>query len=234
MTDKHKKILVSGLQGSGKTNLILSLLSKSKIEGRGLGAFKPFDKGLLAKNATESATDAELFAALMEKEPMTTLITPYMAHESYPLEMSYRREGIKVDFEHVRTRLQVLCQTYSQVWIELPESLMSPLVEGRTVLDWAKEQKAPLVHVINPMPETFGWELAEINALVESGLELYMVINNPNQPQDADYLFYLWETIEKQTGLQIEGMHPHLIDADDETRIEALAKHLPNLTDRFL
>ena len=229
MSKEQKPFVIAGLQSAGKTNLILSMIAYGKSQGRNYAAFKPFDLGIITANATESDTDSEKFCEAMAHEPMTTLVTPYIAHEEYPIEMSFRRDGIKVDPKLLESRLHVLNQTYDQTLIELPSGIMTPITESINSLEWAKELQAPLLYLLSPVLGAFEAQMAEIQILKESGLEFSFAFNNPVQPKDADYQFYLWEAVEKLTGLQAEGMFPFVDEVNEANLADALSEHLPQL-----
>ncbi len=69
-------IVVAGLENTGKTTFINAILQQAKKKGQSGSALKPFELGLLKRNANEAFSDGELFCKNMQGEPMETLVSP--------------------------------------------------------------------------------------------------------------------------------------------------------------
>ncbi len=203
-----KPIIIAGLENSGKTTLICSLLNAAKKQGKNGAAFKPFEFGLIKRNASETLSDGELFCLNMQGEPMETLVSPYCAHEDYPMEMSFRRDGININWGFIAERLALLEELYDFTLVEAPGSLFMPITEDKFVIDWIQEMGGKVLWLVNPIKEQFYQNLSEINQIKSLNLDFAVVFNNASQVTNPDLLFYIWEKTEKFLNQEVEGMIP--------------------------
>lgn len=237
MTDKeqNRPIFIGGLSNSGKTTLICILIQIALSHKKNFAAFKPFDTGLIQYNADETETDGERFCANMTGDPMNVLVSPYIAHEKYPIEMAFRRDGIRVDWNFIQERIKILNKNYDQTLIELPPSLFSPITEEKMMFDWLRESDNSIIWIINPSREDFSQNLAEIHHLKSLGIQLDLVINNASKIMDQDLLFYIWEKVENFTGIELYGMIPFINDlgCNYQKSIPMVKKFTPDLISRF-
>lgn len=229
-------IVIAGLEKSGKTAFICSLLHLMAKQGKSGAAFKPFDKGLLKRNASELPSDSERFCRLMKGEPMGTLVTPYCANEDYPVEMSFRRDGIRIKWSVIQQRIKLLDDLYDRVFVETPPSLLMPLTEEMMVIDWLKELQPEILWIFHPQQQYFIQNLYEIRLLKESGLSFSIVFNNATQTFDQDLLFYIWEKTEHIADREAAGMIPFLpAFADNYEKLGSkLEENLPHLVESLL
>ena len=225
--------MIGGLENSGKTSLICSLLQIARQKGHNFAGFKPFDIGLLKRNALEQKSDGELICQNMSGEPMETLISPYMAHEEFPVEMSFRRDGIRIDPGFIKERVKILAGLYDRVLIELMPSLFTPLSEKMTQGDWIKETGNRIIWLINTRQDQFNQNLAEIQRLKDLGFTFQLVFNNTSKIRNQDLVFYIWEKVEKFADQEAEGMIPYINKhkEKDSLFIHKLEKHLPKFLD---
>ncbi|OGG94909.1 MAG: hypothetical protein A2527_10045 [Candidatus Lambdaproteobacteria bacterium RIFOXYD2_FULL_50_16] len=220
--------MLAGLSGSGKTHLTLALMEWFKLKGKEVAAFKPFAVNALGHNANEQASDAELYAAQMTGEPANTLINPYVAQENYPIELAFRRDGIKVRPKLLAERQTLLLDHYAKLMVELPGGLAESVDEKTKVIDWAIAQVTPLFYLIRPSKERFNETLLEMDLLRRSQVEFYFAFNNANHLKDGDWLFYQWEKLEAVADCQAEGMLP--FEPDPKVLALKLEEYLPKLT----
>jgi len=202
--------MVGGLSRCGKTAFICALLQLGRRSDTYLAALKPFDIGLIRRNANEESSDGELFCQNMTGDPMEILVSPYVANEFYPIEMAFRRDGIRINWGFLKERLSILNDLYSSTLIELPGSLYTPITEKKMAFDWLKESQNRVVWLINPVAEQFEQNLAEISLLKSLNLEMDLVINNTAPVQNQDLLLYIWEKIEQLAEQEVVGMIPHI------------------------
>jgi len=226
------KLLVAGLPGSGKTHLILSLMAWVKAQGISPAAFKPFEVAGIAHNATETPTDGERYAQMMSGEPLSTLINPYIANEDYPVELAFRRDGIKMQPKLLADRQQILLENYGCLFVELPAGLAQPISETQDSLDWALEQEASILYLIRPGTEPFTETLLEIARLKASGANFMFAFSNASDLKDGDWIFYQWEKLEAAAAQQAEGMLPH--QKDPQKLVQGMDQYLPKLTGLLL
>lgn len=238
MTAKEKKppVMVAGLNGCGKTAFICALIQLGLRSSIHLAALKPFDIGLIRRNANEEPSDGELFCRNMAGEPMEVLVSPYVANEFYPVEMAFRRDGIKINWGFLNERLSILNDLYRFTLIEVPGSLYTSLTEEKMVFDWLRESRNPVIWLINPCPDQFEQNLAEISLLKSLDLEVDLVMNNIAPVTDQDLLFYMWEKIERLVKHEIVGLIPHIKNMDNDfgSLAEKISAALPSLVDRLI
>ena len=221
MSNKFKKapIFIGGLEKSGKTSFLCALIDVAKNCDQDIAAFKPFDTGLLKRNAEDRVGDGELYCRKMSGEPMESLISPYVAHESYPVEMAFRRDGITINEGFLRSRIKILFDHFRDVFIELPPGLFVPVSEKKMVYEWMLSISSRIIWIIHPTLGQLEHNLAEICLLKKIGCHISLVLNNASKIIDQDLLFYQWEKIESFTGQQIEGMIPFIEDLPSNSKI---------------
>jgi dethiobiotin synthetase len=228
---KLKSVVVAGLTGCGKTSMIRALIELARQKGARFAGFKPFDTGILYRNALEEQSDGGKICDTMTGEPVETLVSPYIAHETYPIEMAFRRDGINVNWGFISERLKVLNTTYEFTLIESPSDLFSPITEEKMTFQWIQERFERVIWIIHPVPEQFEHNLAEIHLLKTLDTDISLVMNNASDIRDQDLLFYIWEKIETFASQEIEGMVPFI--KEEERREVEMAKkilsYLPNL-----
>jgi dethiobiotin synthetase len=238
VTDKEirPQVVVAGLNRCGKTAFICALMQLGRQSGIEVGALKPFDVGLIRRNALEEISDGELYCQNMTGDPMETLVSPYIANEFYPIEMAFRRDGIRINWGFLKERLSILNDLYSAILIELPGSLYMPITEEKMGFDWLTESHHRVIWLINPVAEQLEQNLAEISLLKRLNLEIDLVINNTAPVQNQDLLLYIWEKIEQQAEQQIVGMIPYVRNLGHEfARLgDKAAAAIPGLIDRLL
>ncbi len=229
-------IMIGGLERSGKTSLICSLMQIARQKGHSYAGFKPFDTGLLKRNAVEQRSDGELICQNMSGEPMVTLVSPYMAHEEFPVEMSFRRDGIRIDPAFIKERIRILTELYDRILIELLPSLFTPLNEKMIQSDWIQKTGNSIIWLINPQQDKFNQNLAEIQRMKDLGITFKLVLNNTSKISNQDLVFYIWEKIEKFADQEVEGMIPHISNLGDNDSLlnQKIEEHLPKFLDAIL
>ena len=205
---KNTPVFVAGLPQSGKTVFICAMIRLAEKYGLKAAGIKPFDKGLIKRNAEEQVGDGELFCKYMSGEPTESLVAPYIANEDYPLEMAFRRDGIKLDFDKIQERMSALDDQYDRIFVELPPSLFAPLNEEIIIHQWFTEFGNTVVWMIHPIQEQFTHNLSEIHFIKSLGLQVHYLLNNATKIMDQDQLFFIWEKLESVTEQTMAGMIP--------------------------
>ncbi|MDH5561694.1 MAG: hypothetical protein OEY59_12665 [Deltaproteobacteria bacterium] len=236
MTSPHSKpIFVGGLYQSGKTTLIRSLIHLGKKFHDNCAGFKAFDQGRLIKNATEEKTDGEFFCEMMIGEPMETLVSPYIAHEDYPIEMAFRRDGIRIDWGFIKERLRILDENYDKTFIELPPGLYTPLNDKKLTYEWMSDISKEVIWIIQPQKDRFEHNMGEIKLLLSQDFNIHIIMNHYPKTLDQSLMLYIWETVEKFANQQIEGMIP-FTDLDKKgipAMAEKIELNVPGLINRL-
>ena len=218
---KNPPILIAGLPQAGKTAFICAMIRLAEKRGLKAAAIKPFDTGLLNRNAREQLRDGELICKIMGGDPTESLVAPYVAHEDYPLEMALRRDGVKIEWEKIYERLLLLDEQYDLTFLECPASLFTPLNEEKSAHEWVADLGQEIVWITHPVQEQFTHNLAEIQLIKNLDLQVYYLLNNASKIKDQDLLFYIWEKLESVTQQTMAGMIP--FDRDIDNTFENLA-----------
>ncbi len=237
MNDKFKKkpIFIGGLERSGKTAFLSALIDVAKSCDQDIAAFKPFDTGLIKRNADDVMGDGERYCQKMIGEPSEGLISPYIAHENYPIEMAFRRDGININEIFLQDRIKILYDHYQDVFIELPPGMLAPINEKKMVYEWMLSISNRIIWVINPILGQLEHNLAEINLLKSLNCKFHLVLNNATKITDQDLLFYHWEKIESFAQQQIEGMIPFVDDLslNNEIMKQKSIENIPSLRENL-
>lgn len=238
MTDNEKNspVTIAGLDNCGKTAFICSLIKLGHRSDISLAALKPFDTGIIHRNANEEISDGALLCSNMTGDPMEVLVSPYVAYETYPIEMAFRRDGIRINWGFLNERLKILGDLYDFTFLETPGSLCMPITEEKLVSDWLTETQYPVIWIMKPDQDQFTQNLAEISLLKGLNLNVELVINNTDPIQDQDLLFYMWEKVEQLAGQEIAGMVPFVrnLETDFSRMADKMETALPDLVSRLL
>lgn len=210
-------ILVNGLTGCGKTTFIAGLLNIGLNKKQSFAGFKPFDTDLMRRNASEKSGDGEIYLKNMVGEPSEGLVAPYVAHEHYPVEMAFRRDGISVSEHFLKDRLKTLNDHYSRVFIESPGSLFMPITEKKQYYEWMLSFSNTVFWVMDFNVDQFTQNLAELHHLQNLGCDITLIFNNSRKLQDQDLMFYLWEKMESSLKMQAVGMIPYITKLSENT-----------------
>lgn len=227
-------LYVAGLPKVGKSLLIQGLIHLLHSQGHNPGGSKPFDVGLIQKNAQDLTLDAQSFAESMQGEPSTNWITPYFGNENYPIEMALRRDGIQVNWKILQQRQHSLATHYNPILVETPGGLCAPITEQIQVIDWLITEQAHLIYLICPKAKRLNETLLEIRLLQESKLEYSLVFNHPGPIKDGDFLFFQWEKVEAAANKQALGMLPNITEPDPHKVAQAITDHLPKIQDLWV
>lgn len=205
---KITPVLINGLKSSGKTTIINGLIKLFQTKNQNFAGFKPFDIGLMRRNANEQFSDGELYSTVMTGEPLQTLISPYIAHEYYPVEMAFRRDGISINEQFLKDRLKTLDDNYSGILLEGPGSLFEPITEKKQYYEWMLSKSNNVIWIMDLNHDQFTHNLAELNLLKTLDCNITLIFNNCHKNQDQDLMFYLWEKMESSLEMQAAGMIP--------------------------
>jgi dethiobiotin synthetase len=207
---KNTPFLINGLSSCGKTTFICGLLKIGLEKQLNFAGFKPFDTGLMKRNASEQYGDGEIYLNYMAGEPMEGLVSPYVAHENYPVEMAFRRDGISVNEHFLKDRVKTLYEHYSRIFIESPGSLFMPITEKKQYYQWMLSISNSIIWIMDLCHEQFTHNLAELLYLKNLDCNITLIFNNCRKNQDQDLMFYLWEKMESSLELQAAGMIPYI------------------------
>jgi len=212
---KKPPIFIAGLPQVGKTTFICAMIRLAEKHGMKAAAIKPFDTGLLKRNAREQPGDGELIRKTMSGDPLESLIAPYLAQEDYPLELALRRDGVNVKRDKIYERLLLLDEKYDLTFIECPPSLYTPLNETESAYEWLSDYGKEIVFIIHPVQEQFTHNLAEIRLINNLDLQVNYLLNNASKIKDQDLVFYIWEKLESVTKQTMAGMIPYEREIDE-------------------
>lgn len=207
---KNTPFLINGLSACGKTTFICGLLKIGFKRQQNFAGFKPFDTGLMKRNASEQLSDGEMYQSHMAGEPTEGLVSPYVAHENYPVEMAFRRDGISINEPFLKDRLKTLADHYSGIFIESPGSLFTPITEKKQYYEWMLSISNRIIWIMDLGYDQFTHNLSELLYLKNLDCDITLIFNNRHKNQDQDLMFYLWEKMESSLEMQVAGIIPYI------------------------
>ena len=207
----RKFIVVAGLAGCGKTFTILKFLAAANLvfPHQAVGAAKPFDTGLMTKNAREQTSDGEIFSAILAQQPNSTFLTPYLTYSSYPFEFSLAEEGNRLNYAFLEARLLKLTKFFKPIFLESPGGLATPLSPQTSFLDWSAAKLRAALLVFDLDPKSFSSTLLEAEKLKLAFPHAAVVLNARGDNPPPTWLDYVQNKLEQEMGLAVLGFIPH-------------------------
>ncbi len=203
---------VCGAHGSGKTLVILGMLTLMRIRGGQAGAFKPVDSGMRESQARDEYSDGELFQQVGCMPEHISLINPYLLHERLPPQLAALRDGVCIDLNLLDSRLKQLRKRYQCVIIESPGGLLTPIAKDKS---WASllNQWAPDIIWVSGIGETeLEHTLVSVDHLLSMELNVRIMLNNNCNIRNAELIQYQWLTLEENLSVPVIGLLPFLPD----------------------
>jgi dethiobiotin synthetase len=136
------------------------------------------------------------------------------------------REGIKIDFNHIRDAYETLRQRHDFVIVEGAGGLMVPLSGGMLVADLVDLLKLSLLVVARPNLGTINHTVLTCYAARQLGLDVRGVIVNsyPETPDMAEE--YAPHLIDSLSGAPLLGVFPRIAGTGGRLMVEQLAARL--------
>ena len=170
--------------------------------------FKPFDVGAEDKRKKEQKSDGEIFSHYTKQH--LSIVNPYLFSQKYPLFFASNFDGFLVDLNRVETYLKKISQSNEIVLIEILEGITQAINNKLTIIDWLKQKTKEVIWIMNSEQKKFLWNLAEIRILQEF-FQVKILLNNYTKNSNADWLKFLWLTLNKEKNCLVLGMLPFLL-----------------------
>lgn len=219
-------IFITGTDtGVGKTIVAATLARLLKIRGCNVGVMKPVTSGCREEGGVLVSDDAQLLcqAAL---QPYTPNHAPYCLREPLAPAEAARRDGVNIDFSHIRECYQQLSIQHDFMIVEGAGGLMVPLAGGLMVADLALQLELPILVVARPGLGTINHTVLTCFAAQQLGLAVRGVVINdlPANPSLAEQSAP--HHIGSLCGAPVLGLWPHKDQLDESELVENLADWL--------
>ena len=224
-----KGIFITGTDtGVGKTVVASAIARLLHDHGLNVGVMKPVTCGCLEENGLLVSEDAVLLAWSAGVAGVDPDMAPYLLRLPIAPSDAARREGVRIDFQHIADSFARLASRHDFVIVEGAGGLMVPLAGGLLIADLINHISLPLLVVARPNLGTINHTLMTCFAARQLGITVNgVVINNyPEKPgiaeESAPHL------IASLTGAPLLGIFPHLEGNGLREIVEALAERLDN------
>ncbi len=227
--DSIKGIFITGTDtGVGKTVVASAIARLLHDHGVNVGVMKPVTCGCLEENGHLVSEDALLLAWSAGVAGVDPDMAPYLLRLPIAPSEAARREGVRINFQHIADSFARLASRHDFVIVEGAGGLMVPLAGGLLIADLINHLSLPLLVVARPNLGTINHTLMTCFAARQLGITVKgVVINNyPEKPgiaeESAPHL------IASLAGAPLLGIFPHLEGNGLREIVEALAERLDN------
>jgi dethiobiotin synthetase len=190
--------------GVGKTAVAAGLawaLRKRKVN---VGVMKPFATANRVFSKKYRSQDTAILAkAAGVNDPNNELNPFFYTLAASPLVASQLKHYPPVDIEKALQILQNLAEKHDFMIVEGIGGIMVPLTENKSVADFAKRAKLPVVIVSTPILGTLNHTLLTVMACKKFGINIKGIIMNkmPKRPSVVEQK--VPEVIERLTGVRV-------------------------------
>ncbi|BEH10435.1 MULTISPECIES: dethiobiotin synthase [Geobacter] len=222
----ERGIFITGTDtGVGKTIVAATIARLLRDRGVNVGVMKPVTSGCIERDGTLISEDAELLA-WAAGVPLDEACAPYRLRTPIAPSVAASREGVKIDFNHLKDAYETLRQRHDFVIIEGAGGLMVPLSGGMLVADLMSLLKLSLLVVARPNLGTINHTVLTCYAARQLGLDVRGVIVNsyPESPDMAEE--YAPHLIDSLSGAPLLGVFPRIEGAGGRAMVEQLAARL--------
>jgi len=219
-------IFITGTDtGVGKTIVAATLARLLKMRGVNVGVMKPVTSGCREEEGLLVSDDA-LLLCQAAGTTCTDDVTPYLLREPVAPAEAAKRDGVVIDFGHIREAFERLATSHDYVIVEGAGGLMVPLAGGLLVADLARQLDLPLLVVARPNLGTINHTVLTCFAAGQMELRVagVMVNNYPASPGLAERSAP--HHIGSLCGAPVLGIWPHRDDIDEAEVVEGLADWL--------
>lgn len=219
-------IFVTGTDtGVGKTVVAAALARLLKMRGLNVGVMKPVTSGCREEEGRLVSDDA-LLLTQAAGVPCPEDVAPYLLREPLAPAEAAKRDGIRIDFSHIREAYDRLAAQYDYLIVEGAGGLMVPLAGGMLVADLARQLELPLLVVARPGLGTINHTVLTCFAAGQMGLSVSGVVVNryPADPGPAERSAP--HHIGSLCGAPVLGIWPERSDLDELEIVDGLADWL--------
>jgi dethiobiotin synthetase len=222
-----KGVFITGTDtGIGKTVVAATLARVLTLRGVTVGVIKPVTSGCPEVDGVRISEDADLLRwAACETAPAEDS-APYLLSAPFAPSVAATREGVRIDFDHIRDACTRLATSHDFIIAEGAGGLMVPLAGGLMVADLILHLKLPALVVTRPNLGTLNHTILTIFAAKQLGIDVrgFILNNYPENPSGAEE--YAPHLLDSLSGVPLLGIVPRLPEEDLHTLVEHLAKRL--------
>ena len=222
-----KGIFITGTDtGVGKTIVASALARLLRDQGVNVGVMKPVTSGCREENGLLVSEDASLLAWSAGVNGMDPDIAPYLLRLPIAPAEAARREGVRIDFQHISDSFALLTSRHDFIIVEGAGGLMVPLGGRLLIADLIKHLNLPILVVARPNLGTINHTLLTCFTASQLGIDVKgVVINNyPETPEIAEEMAP--QLIASLAGVPLLAVLPHLDGNGLREIVAALATRL--------
>lgn len=230
---RYKSLFVTGTDtGIGKTTVSCLLAASLRARDLRVGVFKPAETGCNdpLTNPTGGPQDVRRLRFFANCEPHDRLC-PYVLDEPLAPLVAARRQGIRIDLDHIRECYRQIAAAHDITLVEGAGGLLVPLAEGTSFADLAKHLDCAVVVVVGNRLGAINHALLTIRHARSLGLHVLGYVINHLQPGSDLAATTNVDVLAELLGTPL-GIVPFLADLDlSETTRAAFASQGPRVLD---
>jgi len=227
-------IFVTGTDtGVGKTIVAATLARLLRMHGVSVGVMKPVTSGCPEEDGLLVSDDARLLCQAAGIQ-LCDDVALYRLRDAIAPAEAARRDGVRIDFSHIKAAFERLASSYQYVIVEGAGGLMVPLSGGLLVADLARELELPLLVVARPGLGTVNHTVLTCFAARQIGLQVAGVIINgmPEFPGLAEK--GAPHQIGSLCGAPVLGIWPQCDEVDEMEIVDELAVWLDGQAEKSI
>ncbi|MFQ5731209.1 MAG: dethiobiotin synthase [Planctomycetaceae bacterium] len=171
--------------GVGKTYVTCAIARELRRRGTSVGAYKPVCSGSERSPGGEFWPDVARLADALDRRFEDAWISPQRFSAALAPPAAARREGRSVDRELLRSGIARWRNAVDVLLVEGVGGWLSPIAEGATVADFAREIGFPVLIVVGLELGAVNHTLLTAESVARCGLPIAGIIANRHRP-DVD------------------------------------------------
>ena len=205
-------LCVAGARGVGKTSVAVALVSLLLQHLGRVIAWKPLDVNGIGYQIQDSDSDGERLHRATNMSEHINLLNPYLFSEDLPPLLAAQRDGVKVDENVLRQRLELLRRRSDVVLMESLAELLGFWTAKHSGLELLQQWQARILWVSGIGRESLEQTLQAVTLLQQAGMSCQLLLNNTTNELNADLLQYQWMMLEERLDLRVLGLLPCRIE----------------------
>ena len=202
-------LCVAGARGVGKTSVAVALVSLLLQHLGRVIAWKPLDVNGIGYQIQDSDSDGERLHRATNMSEHINLLNPYLFNEDLPPLLAAQRDGVKVDENVLRQRLELLRRRSDVVLMESLAELLGLWTTKHSGLELLQQWQARVLWVSGIGRESLEQTLQTVTLLQQAGISCQLLLNNTTNELNADLLQYQWMMLEERLDLRVLGLLPY-------------------------
>ena len=175
-----KKIFITGTgTGVGKTYITSIILKELLLKQKIIG-IKPISAGISPDSLLND--DVKTLLDCQDSINDHQKINFYSLKKAVSPHIGAEEEGIQIDFNHIKQKINVLEKEYDQIFIEGVGGLLSPVDQSRTNLDLINYLDIPVIVIIGLKLGCINDSLLTMNMLQSKHITIHGWVGNQIDP----------------------------------------------------